>query len=94
VRVEPAGRVTVEDLGSRNGTSVEGVRLAPGEPRELDPGAVVQAGRTLLAVAAVAPTTSGPAVGRLLPAPEPLAPPLSRNETEGGSGGRGGSPAK
>ncbi len=41
-------RVTIEDLGSSNGTTVEGVSLEPGTPRELEPGEVVQAGRTLL----------------------------------------------
>ena len=39
--------MSVEDLGSRNGTSVEGVRIAPKTRRPLEPGQVVQAGRTL-----------------------------------------------
>ena len=39
-------------LGSRNGTTVEGVGLAPGEAHALQPGEIVQAGRTLLGVTA------------------------------------------
>ncbi|HEV8686732.1 MAG TPA: FtsK/SpoIIIE domain-containing protein [Gaiellaceae bacterium] len=48
VRVDERGSVEVEDLGSSNGTTVEGVSLEPGSPRQLEPGEVVQAGRTLL----------------------------------------------
>jgi S-DNA-T family DNA segregation ATPase FtsK/SpoIIIE len=44
------GSVTVADAGSRNGTAVEGVALAPGEERALEQGELVQAGRTLLCV--------------------------------------------
>jgi DNA segregation ATPase FtsK/SpoIIIE, S-DNA-T family len=46
--VDAGGAVTVADCGSRNGTAVEGVALAAGEPRTLRPGELVQAGRTLL----------------------------------------------
>jgi S-DNA-T family DNA segregation ATPase FtsK/SpoIIIE len=48
--VGEAGTVSVVDCGSRNGTVVEGVTLAPEQARALEPGEVVQAGRTLLAV--------------------------------------------
>jgi S-DNA-T family DNA segregation ATPase FtsK/SpoIIIE len=44
------GAVAVADAGSRNGTAVEGVPLAPGEERSLEEGELVQAGRTLLGV--------------------------------------------
>jgi S-DNA-T family DNA segregation ATPase FtsK/SpoIIIE len=50
VRAGPSGAVTVEDLGSRNGTFVEGERVDPGKAHAVEPGAVIQAGRTLLAV--------------------------------------------
>jgi DNA segregation ATPase FtsK/SpoIIIE, S-DNA-T family len=53
-RVDGDG-VSVEDLGSRNGTSVEGVRIEPKTRHPLEPGQVVQAGRTLLAVTPAAP---------------------------------------
>jgi S-DNA-T family DNA segregation ATPase FtsK/SpoIIIE len=42
--------VEAEDLGSRNGTTVEGSALEPGRTVSLAPGAVVRAGRTLVAV--------------------------------------------
>jgi len=42
------GRRTVEDLGSRNGTSVDFKRLAPGAAAELRPGAVLTIGRSHL----------------------------------------------
>ena len=38
-------RWEVRDLGSRNGTFLGGERLAPGEPRELGPGATLSFGR-------------------------------------------------
>jgi S-DNA-T family DNA segregation ATPase FtsK/SpoIIIE len=47
LRVDERG-VELEDLGSSNGTTVEGVSLEPGGPRSLEPGELVQAGRTLL----------------------------------------------
>jgi pSer/pThr/pTyr-binding forkhead associated (FHA) protein len=49
----PDGRVVVDDLGSRTGTWVNGVRLPVGPPgRELHPGDVVRVGRTALRWAA------------------------------------------
>ncbi len=36
----------IRDLGSRNGTAVDGVRVPPGEPRTLAPGAVLELGST------------------------------------------------
>jgi DNA segregation ATPase FtsK/SpoIIIE, S-DNA-T family len=49
--VSDDGRVDVVDKGSRNGTLVEGVPLDAGQPRPLEPGEVVRAGRTLLELA-------------------------------------------
>jgi pSer/pThr/pTyr-binding forkhead associated (FHA) protein len=43
-RLSFAAEVTIEDLGSRNGTVVEGRRLPPGETRVVRPGDVVQIG--------------------------------------------------
>jgi DNA segregation ATPase FtsK/SpoIIIE, S-DNA-T family len=50
LRVDGDAAVEIVDRGSRNGTAVEGVQLEPNEPAPLEPGAVVQAGRTLLTV--------------------------------------------
>jgi transcriptional regulator of acetoin/glycerol metabolism len=41
-------RLRVEDAGSRNGTWIDGVRLAPGERAPLRDGAVLRVGRTVL----------------------------------------------
>jgi DNA segregation ATPase FtsK/SpoIIIE, S-DNA-T family len=50
--IGPDGAAAVSDAGSRNGTLVDGVAVAAGEERDLGPGELVQAGRTLLAVKA------------------------------------------
>lgn len=42
------GAFMITDLDSRNGTRVNGVRLAPGEPRSLNTGDVIEAGATQL----------------------------------------------
>ena len=42
--------VEVEDAGSRNGTALDGVSVPAGETRDVAPGSVVRAGRTLIAV--------------------------------------------
>lgn len=39
-----AGRITIEDLGSTNGTFVNGIRLS--QPRKLKPGDIVRVGGT------------------------------------------------
>jgi S-DNA-T family DNA segregation ATPase FtsK/SpoIIIE len=42
------GGWTIEDLGSRNGSAVDGVALTPGRPTALADGAVIEAGRSTL----------------------------------------------
>ena len=51
LRVADGGDVDVVDAGSSNGTLVDGVSIEPGEPARLEPGQVIQAGRTLLELA-------------------------------------------
>jgi pSer/pThr/pTyr-binding forkhead associated (FHA) protein len=43
-----AGTISVEDVGSTNGTFVNGERLSSGEPRELTPGDTITFGRLTL----------------------------------------------
>jgi DNA segregation ATPase FtsK/SpoIIIE, S-DNA-T family len=57
------GSATVTDVGSRNGSQLEGDALAPDEPRPLPPGWLVAAGRTLLEVRAPQPEPPPPAAG-------------------------------
>jgi two-component system response regulator AtoC len=42
--------ITIEDLGSTHGTVLAGQRLAPGEPRLVQPGDVVQLGTVSVAL--------------------------------------------
>lgn len=56
--VDGGGAVTAADLGSRNGTSLEGASLEPDAPEPVPPGAVLRAGRTLLAVEAARPAAA------------------------------------
>jgi hypothetical protein len=53
-------RVRIEDVGSTNGTFVDGVRIRPGEPQEVDRTATVQLGRTLTAQLARETATRAP----------------------------------
>ena len=46
--------VTIEDLSSLNGTQLDGVPLAPYEPRPVEDGQVISAGRVTLTVSRVA----------------------------------------
>ena len=47
-RIKRRGRLAIEDLGSTNGTWVEGLRIPPNESVALEDGALVRIGRTLL----------------------------------------------
>ncbi len=51
------GELSVEDLGSRNGTQVRGLPLAAGEVRVLRPGDVVECGEVMFVVRAKAAPT-------------------------------------
>src|SRR5262249_46877037 len=55
VRAQGAS-LTIEDLGSRNGTSVQGQRLAPSMPCALEPGATIELGNVTLLVHRAAPS--------------------------------------
>jgi pSer/pThr/pTyr-binding forkhead associated (FHA) protein len=69
---DPSGRLTVEDLGSTNGTFVNGNRISGQQP--LNPGDEVRVGQTTLSVeggAGAGATT----VGNVVPAPVPVPPP-------------------
>jgi DNA-binding NtrC family response regulator len=59
VRLEPRGegRVAIVDLGSRNGTFVDGRRVARAE---LEPGSIVRVGDTVLRIAALTDEPSSP----------------------------------
>jgi DNA segregation ATPase FtsK/SpoIIIE, S-DNA-T family len=50
LQVGEGGEVTVEDLGSRNGTRLEGATLAVEEPQPVPLGSVISAGRSQLTV--------------------------------------------
>ncbi len=50
LRIGPDGRLTIEDLGSANGTSVNGTELVAGVPTELRPGDRIAAGDSILEV--------------------------------------------
>ncbi len=83
IKVSDAGTVEIVDLGSTNGTFVEGSRLAPNTPTTLGPGGSLKFGnavlalggapppadRTILATAVVEPTLAVTAA----PVPEPEA---------------------
>ena len=72
----PDGQLTIDDLGSANGTFVNGERIDG--PRALDPGDVVKLGRTVLQVTdpsgTVAAKTRVPAAAAEEPAPEVVEP--------------------
>jgi hypothetical protein len=64
----PGGVLHVEDAGSRNGTFVDGRRLAPGERVAVADGAVLRLGRTLFVIRESfhGPLLASPPLGRLV----------------------------
>jgi hypothetical protein len=69
---DPSGRLTIEDLGSTNGTFVNGNRISGQQP--LNPGDQVRVGQTTMSVeggGAPGATT----VGNVVPAPAPIPTP-------------------
>src|SRR5262245_58679479 len=50
IHVDPSGKITVEDLGSSNGTFVRGEQIESGKPVALLPGEAVNIGFTHLMV--------------------------------------------
>ncbi len=50
-----SGTITVIDLGSTNGTSIEGDRLPPNEARVVEPGTTLQFGKTPVSLALAVP---------------------------------------
>lgn len=74
LRVAPAGdRFTVTDLGSRNGTSIDGAGLPAGVPATVAPGAELEVGRSVLVIRPVedGPTIAGPTVRGSVPVGRP-----------------------
>ena len=76
VFAEPGGGLAVEDLGSTNGTFVNGERVSGA--RSLPPGSTLRMGRTDLLVEAVeeAATAPAPSIPAAAPAPPPPPPPV------------------
>jgi hypothetical protein len=70
---DPSGRLTVEDLGSTNGTFVNGTRISG--QQALNPGDEVRVGQTTMSVqgGAAGATTVGNVVPAPVPAPVPAA---------------------
>ncbi|MFO0757066.1 MAG: sigma 54-interacting transcriptional regulator [Byssovorax sp.] len=64
----PGGVLHVEDAGSRNGTFLDGRRLAPGERAQAVDGAILRIGRTIFVIreALAGPFTASPPLGRLV----------------------------
>jgi hypothetical protein len=64
----PGGRLHVEDVGSRNGTWLDGVRQSAGAPVEVEDGQVLRFGRTLFVYreSFTGPVVPAPGIGRLV----------------------------
>lgn len=70
VDLDPSGRLVVEDLGSTNGTTIDGDRLDA--PMRLDTGRIIRFGATTMRLdAPVAAVTTGAVPARAFPAVEP-----------------------
>src|SRR3954466_11157322 len=69
---DPSGRLTVEDLGSTNGTFVNGNRVSGQQP--LNPGDQVRVGQTTMSVEGGA-GAGAPTVGAIAPPPAAAQPP-------------------
>src|SRR3954454_22477646 len=68
---DPSGRLIVEDLGSTNGTFVNGNRISG--QQALNPGDQLRVGQTTMSVEGGAPGAT--TVGNVVPAPVPAAAP-------------------
>jgi hypothetical protein len=79
---DPSGRLVVEDLGSTNGTFVNGNRITG--QQALNPGDELRVGQTTMSVQGGAPgaTTVGNVVPAPVPAPAPPAPVASEPPTQ------------
>src|SRR3954471_1131337 len=69
---DASGQLIAEDLGSTNGTFVNGNRIAAATP--LRPGDQLRVGQTTMTVEGGA-AEGAPTVGQVVPAPAPVAPP-------------------
>src|SRR3712207_1457259 len=71
---DPSGRLTIEDLGSTNGTFVNGNRVSGQQP--LNPGDEVRVGQTTLSVEGGAAADPGAtSIGTVMPSPAPTPAP-------------------
>src|SRR4051794_30332004 len=79
---DPSGRLTIEDLGSTNGTFVNGNRISGQQP--LNPGDQVRVGQTSLSVEGGAAGAGATSVGQVVPpaAAPPAAPAAAMPPTQ------------
>src|SRR3954449_5930985 len=70
---DPSGQLMVEDLGSTNGTFVNGNRVSGAQP--LRPGDQLRVGQTTMSVEGGAGAEGATTVGNVIPAPVPAAAP-------------------
>jgi hypothetical protein len=77
---DPSGRLMIEDLGSTNGTFVNGNRVSGQQP--LNPGDQVRVGQTSLTVEGGAADTGATSVGQVIPAAPAAAPAAAAPPTQ------------